>query len=91
MLRLYKGKEFAEIFDFITLPKDLGSAYSATEAEIHIGLGLVKNELKRAFEFARLADNYVDANIKLDEIREIYNITETLEDYEEEELERYDD
>lgn len=90
VLRLYKGKEFAEIYDFITLPKDVGSAFSATESEIHMGLGLVKNELKRAFEFARLADNYVEANMKLDEIREVYNITESLEDFEEE-FEYYDD
>lgn len=90
VLRLYKGKEFAEIYDFITLPKDVGSAFSATESEIHMGLGLVKNELKRAFEFARLADNYVEANMKLDEIREVYNITESLEDFEEE-FECYDD
>ena len=90
VLRLYKGKEFAEIYDFITLPKDVGSAFSATESEIHMGLGLVKNELKRAFEFARLADNYVEANMKLDEIREVYNITESLENFEEE-FECYDD
>lgn len=90
VLRLYKGKEFAEIYDFITLPKDVGSAFSATESEIHMGLGLVKNELKRAFEFARLADNYVEANMKLDEIRDVYNITESLEDFEEE-FECYDD
>ena len=85
-----KGKEFCRIYDFITLPKDVGSAFSATESEIHMGLGLVKNELKRAFEFARLADNYVEANMKLDEIREVYNITESLEDFEEE-FECYDD
>ena len=90
VLRLYKGKEFAEIYDFITLPKDIGSAFSATESEIHMGLGLVKNELKRAFEFARLADNYVEVNMKLDEIREVYNITESLEDFEEE-FECYDE
>ena len=35
-------------------------------------------ELKRAFEFARLADNYVEADLKLQEIRETYHITEEV-------------
>lgn len=84
VLRLYEGKEYAEIYDFITLPKNLGDAYSATEAELQMGLGLVRNELKRAFEFARLADNYVSANSKLDEIRETYNISEDIYEFGEE-------
>ena len=82
VLRLYKGKEFAYIYDFITLPENLGSLVSSTEDELKMGVGLIKNELKRAFEFARLADNFVEANIQLDKIREIYQIPQ---DYEEEE------
>ena len=79
VLRLYPGKEFAEIYDFITLPQSLGSAYSATEQELNMGKSLVRNELLRAFEFARLAENFVEANMKLDEIRELYDVHE--EDY----------
>lgn len=82
VLRLYKGKEFAYIYDFITLPENLGNLVSSTEDELKMGVGLIKNELKRAFEFARLADNFVEANIQLDKIREIYQIPQ---DYEEEE------
>lgn len=78
VLRLYEGKEYAEIYDFITLPQSLGNAYSSTESELQMGLGLVRNELKRAFEFARLADNYVEADLKLQEIRETYHITEEV-------------
>ncbi len=84
VLRLYAGKEYAEIYDFITLPQNLGNAYSATESELQMGLGLVRNELKRAFEFARLADNYVESDMKLQEIREIYNITEEISEFREE-------
>lgn len=84
VLRLYKGKQYAEIFDFITLPQDLKDAFSSTELELKMGLGLVRNELKRACEFARLADNYIEANIKLDKIREIYNITDDICGFEEE-------
>ena len=79
VLRLYPGKEFAEIYDFITLPQSLGSAYSATEQELNMGKSLIRNELLRAFEFARLAENFVEANMKLDEIRELYDVHE--EDY----------
>ena len=72
-------KEFAEIYDFITLPQSLNDSYGATEQELNMGKSLVRNELMRAFEFARLADNYVDANMKLDEIRDQYNMHD--EDY----------
>lgn len=90
VLRLYQGKEYAEIYDFITLPQNLGDAYAATEIELQMGMALVRNELKRAFEFARLADNYVVANAKLDDIRETYNISE--ESYEfGEEFDYYDE
>lgn len=60
------------------MPQKLGNAYSATEAELKIGLELVRNELKRAFEFARLADNYVEADLKLQRIRDVYNITDEI-------------
>lgn len=84
VLRLYEGKEYAEIYDFITLPQSLGNAYSTTDYELQMGLGLVRNELKRAFEFARLADNYVESDVKLQEIRDIYNITEEISEFKEE-------
>lgn len=84
VLRLYPGKDFAVIFDFITLPKDLNQSIGSTEKEINMGKGLVRNELSRAFEFARLADNYVEANSKLDEIRDTFDIHEELYDVEEE-------
>ena len=62
VLRLYKGKDFANIYDFITLPQNLSNALSSTEQELKMGRSLVKNELTRAFEFARLADNYVECS-----------------------------
>lgn len=82
VLRLYDGKDFAYIYDFITLPESLGSLVSSTEEELKMGIGLIKNELSRAFEFAKLADNFVEANMKLDEIREIYQIMQNYDDEE---------
>lgn len=84
VLRLYEGKDFAVIYDFITLPKDLNSSIGSTENELKMGKGLVRNELSRAFEFARLADNYVEANTLLDEIRDTYDVHEELYEIEEE-------
>ena len=85
VLRLYPGKGFAEIYDFITLPRELDNVYSMTDESKSMELSLVRNELSRAFEFARLADNFVEANIILDEIREAYNLHdesyEFTEDY----------
>lgn len=84
VLRLYDGKDFAVIYDFITLPKDINRSIGSTEKEISMGKGLVRNELSRAFEFARLADNYVEANMILDEIRDVYDVHEEIYDIEEE-------
>ena len=84
VLRKFPGKDFAVFYDFITIPKDLNDSISSTESEINIGKGLVRNELTRAFEFVRLADNFVEANQLLDEIREVYDIHEEVYSIEEE-------
>lgn len=89
VLRLSKGKDYAEIFDFITLPRSLDDVVSMSEEEKRDEMSLAKNELVRAFEFARLATNYVEANSLLDSIREAYGIED--EDYEFEEDFSYDD
>lgn len=85
VLRLYPGKEFAEIYDFITLPREISNVYSMTDESKSMELSLVRNELSRAFEFARLADNYIEANIILDSIRDAYNLHDEnydfMEDY----------
>ena len=57
----------------------LGSSIYMTDESKNLTITMVKNELARAFEFAKLADNYVESNAILDEIREEYGIEE--EDY----------
>ena len=79
VLRLADGKDYAEIYDFITLPMPLGSSIYMTDESKNLTITMVKNELARAFEFARLADNYVESNSILDDIREEYGVEE--EDY----------
>ena len=76
VLRLAEGKEYAEIYDFITLPYDTESVTSLTEAQVKRNFTLVKNELRRAEEFSRIAVNMVESASLIDEIKDAYGIQE---------------
>ena len=89
VLRLYEGKDFAIIYDFVTLPTSLHASYSATDFQLRMGRTLVRNELARAYEFARLADNFVEADRLLDDICDSYDLHEVTYITEEEEFESY--
>ena len=78
VLRLADGKEFAEIYDFITLPYPIDDVSSLTEIQISEVTSLVKRELYRAEEFARIAKNWGEAETTLNEIREAYNVREDI-------------
>lgn len=78
VLRLSKGKDFAEIYDFLALPRPLGEVASITDEQIRREIALVKNELTRAQEFARIAMNMAAAELVLDDIKKAYS----LNDYE---------
>ncbi|MDD3453633.1 MAG: DEAD/DEAH box helicase family protein [Bacilli bacterium] len=67
VLRLYEGKEFAYIHDFITLPYDDGKEYFE-------GCSLVETELKRVYEFNSLAENCHSGENLIDELIQRYNI-----------------
>jgi superfamily II DNA or RNA helicase len=83
VLRKAEGKEYAEIFDFIALPRALNEVSSLTEQGRNRELSLVKNELRRAEEFARLAMNMPQAEQVIDLIKEAYSINEYLFNFEE--------
>ena len=83
VLRLSKGKEYAEIYDFITLPRPLNEVSSITTEQIQRELTLVKNELVRAEEFARISLNKVCAMSIIDEIKDAYGMNEISLSYEE--------
>ena len=74
VLRLAEGKEYAEIFDFITLPYDVEAVTSLTVEQVKRNSTLVKNELRRAAEFSRLAVNMVESISLIDEIKDAYGI-----------------
>lgn len=83
VLRLSEGKEFAEIYDFIALPRALDEVHSLTEEQRKRELTLVKNEISRAEEFAKLAINMVQAEKIIMQIKEAYSINDYLLDYKE--------
>ncbi len=74
VLRLAAGKDFAEIYDFITLPYPLENVSSLTEYQVNEVKSLVKRELLRAEEFAKIAKNWGEAESILNEIRDAYNV-----------------
>lgn len=84
VLRLAEGKDYAEIYDFITLPRKLDEVTGITEEQMKRELTLVKNELCRAEEFARIALNSVTASAILDDIRMAYDLQDYIINYEEE-------
>lgn len=85
VLRISKGKEFAEIYDFITLPRPIDEVSGRTFEQMSRELTLVKNELCRAEEFARLAENSMIAYALIDDIKENYGLNDKILQFEEDE------
>ncbi len=74
VLRKAENKSFAEIFDFVTLPRELDSVSGLTVEQAQRDLSLVKNELARIKEFGRLSMNSMEANELIWEMQEAYHI-----------------
>ena len=83
VLRLSKDKDYAEIYDFIALPKPLNEVPSLTMEQLKRELSLVKNELARAEEFSRISMNMVESDAIIDEIKMAYAINDSLITFEE--------
>lgn len=85
VLRKAKGKQFAEIFDFITLPRPIDEICSFNNPNFCIEKNLARKEMDRIIEFSRLAINSSFSNEVRQMIREAYKmdiITEGEELYE---------
>ena len=74
VLRKAKGKQFAEIYDFVTLPRPLDEVAGLTEEQAKRDLSLVKNELRRIQEFGRISMNSMVSNELIWEICDTYHI-----------------
>lgn len=81
VLRHYPGKEFAEIYDFITLPRDLSKVKYLSKEELKIDLTLVKREFVRLLDFAKVAKNSSDCNDFIARIKEAYGLYVIKEDF----------
>ena len=84
VLRKFPGKDFATIYDFITLPRPLSETINLTSDEIRCEKSMVKNELNRMIEFKRLALNRMESDQLIEEINETYRMWEDFENIEEE-------
>lgn len=76
VLRKADNKPFAEIYDFVTLPRPLDSVSGLTVEQANRDKTLVKNELARIKEFGRLALNSMVANNLIWEIEEAYHLND---------------
>lgn len=73
VLRRAKGKEYAEIFDFITLPRPLEEVQFCSEEELSCDLSLVRKEFLRMIDFAETARNPFEIDKLKEEIQYAYN------------------
>lgn len=73
VLRKSKGKEYAEIFDFITLPRPLEDVEFCSAEELEYDLSLVKKEFNRMVEFAETARNPLEIDQLKEDILNTYS------------------
>ena len=73
VLRKSPNKDFAEIYDFITLPHDLNSGYVNPETA-NYELSLIKKERERMLDFAKLSVNAKAVDEILTKIDELYQL-----------------
>jgi len=74
VLRNAKNKEYAEIFDFVTIPRPIDDLINFPKEELEKDKTLIKNEIKRIEDFAQLSSN-PHTSIKLvNKLKKIYNL-----------------
>lgn len=76
VLRKAENKPFAEIYDFVTLPRPLDTVSGLTIEQANRDKTLVRNELARIKEFGRLALNSMVANNLIWAIEEAYHLND---------------
>ena len=76
VLRKFPGKEYAEIYDFVTLPRPLSNVSSHTKDELKADYTLVINELRRMKEFSASSQNSIDSNAIIWHIQKAYVLTD---------------
>lgn len=77
------GKEYAEIYDFVTIPRPIDEVSSLTAEQMKRDLSLVKNELVRIQEFGRLSLNSMESLQLVWDLKEAYHISDDCDSGEE--------
>ena len=72
VLRKFQGKEYAEIYDFITMPRPLDSVSDLPEEEKQKDMALLRRELNRVREFGKDAINFLEAEDVIELVEESY-------------------
>lgn len=84
VLRLFKGKNYAVIYDFITLPFALDSVDQVDAETLESGKSLAKREIIRMKDFASIAENPFDSDELIAQIQCAYDIEFEADGLEEE-------
>ncbi len=74
VLRTDKDKKYAEIYDFITLPRLVNSTPLYNNPNLNIEKNLVRREMNRMIDFANLSRNPSDSNEIINIIKEAYQM-----------------
>ena len=72
VLRIAPNKEYAEIYDFITLPRDLREAKILSKEKLEYDISLLAKEIARMKEFSSLSRNNLSCKKVIMSINEVY-------------------
>ena len=72
VLRIAPNKEYAEIYDFITLPRDLREAKILSKEKLEYDISLLAKEMARMKEFSSLCRNNLSCKKLIMSINEVY-------------------
>lgn len=74
VLRRAEGKRYAEIYDFITIPRPLDHVKNLSIDEVKSDISLVKKEIERVRDFAEISNNAQDSYRLIDKLVNVYNL-----------------
>ena len=74
VLRKAKDKDYAEIYDFITIPRELNEIQYCNTQEIKLEISLVKKEIERMMDFAETSRNPWDIDSLKEDLLKAYDV-----------------
>lgn len=74
VLRKAIGKNFARIYDFITIPRELSTISSTNNQDLQLEISLIRKELSRMMDFAETSRNPLDIDNLKEQLLLAYNV-----------------